>query len=102
MSYYKEDKKRNDCDCECQRICRFPFFPIPRDASCQSLVSLANTVLGLPGNTTISFTTTTTTTTVSGTYLGFDTTTGSVIIFDGVRTRSFRLSEICTIGAGGL
>ncbi|WP_099300565.1 hypothetical protein [Bacillus sp. Marseille-P3800] len=97
-----KDEKRDHCCCQCTRRCSFFPFPTPRDASCQSLVSIANTVLGLPGDAALTFTTTTTTTTVSGTYLGFNTATGSIIVANDAGIRSFRLSEICTIGAGGL
>ncbi len=93
----KKNEKRNDCDCQCQNPCRFPFFPFPisRGTNCQSLVAIANTVLALPANTPVTITTATST--FTGIFIGFNLANGTVVFTDGVQTRTFTLSQICTI-----
>lgn len=102
MSCFDEKEKGRDnekdfdscnCDCNCKGFL-FPF-PISRGDGCQPLATVGLTVLSLPANTPVIITANGLT--YTGTFIGFDVATGTVVFTDGLTVFRFLTSRICTI-----
>ncbi|MBM7841031.1 hypothetical protein JOC54_004330 [Alkalihalobacillus xiaoxiensis] len=92
-----KEKDYDSCDCNCNfKRCFFPF-PISRGDGCQPLATVGLTVLSLPANTAVTITANGLT--YTGTFIGFDVSTGTVVFTDGIQTLRFSTSQICTITA---
>lgn len=92
------DKEKNHCKCDC--FCRpYPPYPLPisRGDGCQPLDTVILAVLTLPANTIITLTVDYVT--YTGTFIGLDVTTGTIVFVDAGTgaTLRFPTTSICSI-----